>query len=75
MFVDTLDEPQDTGQRDSEVDDTEGDVTGDWNKEELSMEGNMSGEPTMWMDTSYKGEWVYTGSLRNSMACYHKHIQ
>lgn len=55
MFVDSLDEPQDTGQRDSEVDDTEGDVTVDWNKEDLSMEGNMSGDQTMWMDTSFKG--------------------
>ncbi|XP_048781213.1 uncharacterized protein LOC125683788 isoform X4 [Ostrea edulis] len=54
MFVDSLDEPQDTGQRDSEVDDTEGDVTVDWNKEDLSMEGNMSGDQTMWMDTSFK---------------------
>ncbi|XP_061178972.1 zinc finger and BTB domain-containing protein 20-like isoform X2 [Saccostrea echinata] len=55
MYVDSLDEPHDTGQRDSEADDTEGDVTGDWNKEDLSMEGNITGDQTMWVDPNFKG--------------------
>ncbi|XP_061178989.1 zinc finger and BTB domain-containing protein 18-like isoform X4 [Saccostrea echinata] len=56
MYVDSLDEPHDTGQRDSEADDTEGDVTGDWNKEDLSMEGNITGDQTMWVDPNFKGK-------------------
>ncbi|XP_052703511.1 uncharacterized protein LOC128179868 isoform X3 [Crassostrea angulata] len=55
MYVDSLNEPNDTGQRDSEVDDTEGEVTGDWSKEDLSMEGTPGTEQTMWVDPSFKG--------------------
>ncbi|XP_061178963.1 zinc finger and BTB domain-containing protein 20-like isoform X1 [Saccostrea echinata] len=61
MYVDSLDEPHDTGQRDSEADDTEGDVTGDWNKEDLSMEGNITGDQTMWVDPNFKEHgWIST---------------
>lgn len=55
MYVDSLNEPNDTGQRDSEVDDTEGEVTGDLSKEDLSMEGTPGTEQTMWVDPSFKG--------------------
>lgn len=55
MYVDSLNEPNDTGQPDSEVDDTEGEVTGDWSKEDLSMEGTPGTEQTMWVDPSFKG--------------------
>lgn len=55
MYVDSLNETNDTGQPDSEVDDTEGEVTGDWSKEDLSMEGTPGTEQTMWVDPSFKG--------------------
>lgn len=39
MYVDSLNEFNDIGQRDFEVDDIEGEVIGDWSKEDLFMEG------------------------------------
>lgn len=67
MYVDSLNEPNDTGQRDSEVDDTEGEVTGEWSKEDLSMEGTPGTEQTMWVDPSFKG--VQTFVLKYSTSC------
>nr|XP_022323720.1 uncharacterized protein LOC111124802 isoform X2 [Crassostrea virginica] len=54
MYVDSLNEPNDTGQQDSEGEEGEGEVTGDWSKEDLSLEGNLSTETTMWVDPSFK---------------------
>lgn len=54
MYVDSLNEPNDTGQQDSEG---EEEVTGDWSKEDLSLEGNLSTETTMWVDPSFKGQY------------------
>nr|XP_022323729.1 uncharacterized protein LOC111124802 isoform X3 [Crassostrea virginica] len=58
MYVDSLNEPNDTGQQDSEGEEGEGEVTGDWSKEDLSLEGNLSTETTMWVDPSFKGHGV-----------------